>query len=79
MDANGTGQLGQTGDRCLHFLAGGHDQISKLIHNENDIGQIAVSFLRIQFALLEFGIVFFDVAHHGVLQKLVALIHLDAQ
>ena len=63
MDTYGTGQLGNTCDRQLDFLTSGHNQVAKLVDNNNDVWHKAVAVLRIELAVDEFLVVFLDVTH----------------
>ena len=68
MNAHGTCQLSDARDRELHFFAGGHDQVAKLVDDYNDIRQIAMTFLGVQMALDKFLVVFLDVMGVSCLQ-----------
>ena len=71
MDSDGTSHLSQTRDGHLDFLAGGHDQIGKFIHDNHDIGQAFQLFI-----VLGFLVVADDIAHFGFLEQLIAALHL---
>ena len=68
MNAHGTCQLGDTGDRQFHFFAGGHDQVAKLVDDYNDIRQITMPLLGVQMALDKFLVIFLDVMGVSCLQ-----------
>ena len=63
----------------LDFLACGHDEIGKLVDEHHNIGEVAVSFFRIQAAPNKLGVVFFDGPDAGVFEELIAFVHFDAQ
>ena len=79
VDADGTGELCQTGQRLLHLASCRHDQVAELIDNDHDIRHISVTRHRRELACTEFGIVFLDITHLRHLQQVVAVVHLHAQ
>ncbi len=76
VDAHGACQLCDAGDGQFYLLACGHDEVAELVDDDHDVGHEAVAFLGIEAALLEFGIIFLDVAHACFLQQVVAVVHL---
>ena len=79
VDTHSTSQLGDTCNRQLHFLTSRHDQVTKLINHHHDIRQETMSMVRIQTATVESFVIFFDIAHLGHLQQIIAGIHLSTQ
>ena len=79
VNANGTCKLGKASDRHFNLFAGSHNQIGKLVNHQNNVGQIAVPLLWVEFAGRELYIVFLKIPHHGRLQQFVTLVHLNAQ
>ena len=79
MDAHGTCQLGDTGDRKLHFLAGGHDQVTKLINDHYDVWHVLMSVCQAQFMIDVLLVVFLDVSGSRLLQQVVAAVHQNAE
>ncbi len=65
VDTDGTRFCRNTGDWCLHFFAGGQDQIGKLVDDHDYVGQVAVAFFRIKTSGYEFLVVLFDPSHSG--------------
>ncbi|MCY1551657.1 hypothetical protein D9M68_880020 [compost metagenome] len=63
-----TGQLCQTGNRHFYLFACGHDQVGKLINHQYNKRQVFVAVIRIQAALDELVIVFFNVTGTGIFQ-----------
>ncbi len=79
VNTNGARQLGQTRNRRFHLLAGGHNEVGKLVDDQNNVGEVAVAFFRVELAADKFLVVLLDVANHGILQQLVAVVHFDTQ
>ena len=79
VDADGTRQLGDTGNRKLHFLSCRHDQITKLIDDDDNIGHEAMSVIGIQLSVDEFLIVLLDITSLRYLQQVITGIHLLTQ
>ena len=79
MDAYGARQLSDTRYRQLYLFAGSHYQVAKLVDYHHDIWHKLMSVLRIELAVLEFLVVFLDVARSRYLQQVVACVHLLAQ
>ena len=75
MDTHGTGQLGDTGDRQLNLLAGGHNQITELIDDHHDIWHIPVTTARRDLTVDELPVVLLDISGTHLLQQVVAGIH----
>ena len=69
MDTHGTRFLGDTGNRCLDFLTGCHDQVAELVNDDNDIGQELMSLFRIQLPVDELLVVFLDLADVAALSN----------
>ena len=51
MDADGTGQLGQTADRVFHFRGCDHHEIRELVHDDDNTRERLKLFNFIQFAV----------------------------
>ena len=79
VDADGTGQLGDTCDGQFHLLAGGHDEVAKLIDDDDDIRHVLMAVVGVQLTVDELLVVFLDVAGLGHLQQVVARVHLLAE
>ena len=73
--AHGTGQLGDAGNGQLHLLAGGHNEVAELVDDHHDVRHELMAVVRIELTRLEFGVVLLDVAHLGLLQQVVAVVH----
>ena len=65
MYAHGTRFLRKSGHRGFQLFAGGHEQVGKLINDDNDIWQETMSFVGTQAARSEEFVVFGNVAHAG--------------
>ena len=79
VNTDGARQLGQTCNRRFHLLAGRHNEVGKLVDDQNNVGEVAVAFFRVELAADKFLVVLLDVANHGILQQLVAIVHFDTQ
>ncbi len=79
MDTHCPCQLCQPGKWGLNFLAGSHDKVGKLIHNEYQVGQVAVAMLRVQFSVDELNVILLDVPDLCIFQQFIAVIHLNAE
>ena len=77
--AYGAGQLGDAGNGQFHLLACRHDEVAELVDDDNDVRHELVAVFRIELARLELGVVLLDVAHLGLFQQVVAVVHELAQ
>ena len=79
VDADGTRFLGNTGYRQLDFLAGGHDEVTVLVNDNDDVRHVFMSVLRIELTGNELLVIVLDVTLAGCHQQLVAGIHLHTE
>ena len=79
MNADGTGQLGQSRNGHFYFFACGHDEVCKLIDHQHDVRQVPVPLLWVQLSAYEFGVVLLEVSALGVFQHFIPLVHFQAQ
>ena len=68
VNADGTCKLRDPCDRCFNFFTGGHDQIGKLVDDDNDIRKKFMSVVRIEFTEDKLRIVLLDVSDLGLFQ-----------
>lgn len=76
--AHGRAQLGNAGNRQFNLFAGSHNQVAKLVDDDDNIGHIAMALFGIELSGDEFGVILFDIAHSSLLQQFVTVIHLYA-
>ena len=79
MHTHGTCLLGDTCYRHLYVLAGGHDKVTELIDHNNYVGQVTVSLLGVELAVLEEVVVLNYGTYVGVLEQLITVVHLYAE
>ncbi len=75
VDAHGTGQLGDSADRQLYLLSGGHNQVTELVDYHHVVRHVVVSLQRIELARLERLVVFLYGTHTCHLQQVVPCVH----
>ena len=75
MDADSTCQLGNTCYRKLYLLAGCHDEVAKLVDDNNDVRHILVTIGNTQSVVHKLSVIFLDVLRTSLLQEVVAGIH----
>ena len=68
MYTHGTRQLGDTCDGQFHILTGCHNQVTELVDDDYNIRHELMSLFRIQPAINELFVIFFDIAHMGSFQ-----------
>src|SRR5690606_10726204 len=73
------GKLCETGYGSFNLFSCGHYKIGKFIYNKNNIWKEFMTVFRIKLSCLEFDIVFLDISYHGILQKIIPVIHLYTQ
>ena len=81
----GTRFLRDTRNRRLHLLACLHDKVTVLVNDNHDVWQVLVmqrtihQFVGIKAAVDELLVIILQVAHAGIHQQLVAVLHLNNQ
>ena len=79
MDAHSTRQLGNARDGEFYLLASRHDKVAKLIDDDHDVWHELMPVVGIEFTFLEFLVVFLDITGAGLLEQIIAGIHLHAE
>ena len=83
MHTDSTRFLRDTGDGGLDLLSCLHDEVAVLVDNDDDIGKELVveafchEFLGVEAALDELIVVVLEVAHSGIHEQFVAVLHLN--
>ena len=75
VDTHGACKLGDTSYRHLYLFARCHDQIAKLIDNNNDIWHVLMTFFGIQLVVNVHGVILLDVSNRSLLKHAVAVVH----
>ena len=71
----GTRQLRNTSNGEFDFLTCGHDEVTKFVNHHHDVRHVVMTVLGIELAGNKLGVVFLNVTHTRLLQKVVARIH----
>ena len=61
--AHGTSELCDTCNRELHLLAGGHDEVTKLVDDNHDIRHVLVSLFGVECTVNELLVILTQIAH----------------
>ena len=76
VDADGARHLGQARDGSLDLLAGRHHQVRELVHDHDDVGQVAVALVVGELPGGELLVVVLEPAHARTGEEVVAPLHL---
>ena len=68
VDADSTSQLSNTCDRQFHLFACSHDEVAKLVDDDNDIRHVFMSISEAQFVVDVFLVILLDVSGSSLLE-----------
>src|SRR5690606_14897136 len=72
-------KLRNPGDWGFHFFSGRHHQVGKLIYDQHDKRQEAMTLVRVQLAADKLLVIFFQVPDVRIFEKVITLIHLNTE
>ncbi len=79
MHPHGTCLLCDTCNRLFHLFPCGHNKVGELIHNHDDVGEVAMPFFRVEALFDKPFVVFGYGAYVRIAQQHITLIHLHAE